>query len=56
MIEAELSRTADGLASRLTRKAAALAEAAIASRRLARRAEPSRWRSARLLWPLFTKD
>lgn len=56
MIAAKLSRSADGIASQLTRKAVALAEAAIASRRLARRADPSRWRSARLLWPLFTKD
>lgn len=55
MIEARIAIGADGFAARLSRKAAALAQAAIASRRLTS-TDPARWRNARLLWPLFTKD
>jgi hypothetical protein len=55
MIEARISASSESFASRLSRKAAALAEAAVASRRMGSNA-PSRWRDARLLWPLFTKD
>ena len=40
----------DALAARLTARAAALAQA-----RAERLREPNWWRSARLLWPLFTK-
>ena len=43
-----------GLLARLTRKAEAIAQA-----RAARRAQgvsPRRWRSARLLWPLFGQE
>jgi hypothetical protein len=40
----------DALAARLTARAAVLAEA-----RAERRRQPDWWRSARLLWPLFTK-
>lgn len=39
----------DALAQRLTAKAEALAKA-----RIARGRTNQRWRSARLLWPLFT--
>jgi hypothetical protein len=39
----------DALAQRLAAKAEALAKA-----RIARRHTRQRWRSARLLWPLFT--
>ena len=44
------TRTARGLADRLARKAARLAEA-----RSIQRARPD-WRNPRWLWPLFTKD
>jgi len=46
------------LAARLADKARALAEARAEVRaevRKGRRASTDRWRSARLLWPLFTK-
>jgi len=46
------------LAARLADKARALAEARAEARaevRKGRRASTDRWRSARLLWPLFTK-
>jgi hypothetical protein len=43
-------------AARLAQKAAVLARAALAGRRLASRSDPQRWRQPRLLWPLFTKD
>jgi len=42
----------DALAVRLTRHAETLAKARGELR--ARRADPQRWRKARLLWPLFT--
>ena len=42
------------LEQRLLAKARALAEARVLARTLRRPAE--RWRSARLLWPLFAKD
>lgn len=41
--------------ARLTMQARLLAEAALAKRITARRDPAARWRSARLLWPLFTK-
>jgi hypothetical protein len=44
------------LAARLTAKAAALARARGEALLRARRQDPSRWRRADLLWPLFTKD
>ena len=56
MIEARLAHGVDRLGARLARKAGALAAAAIAARRSSARGDPDRWRSARLLWPLFTKD
>jgi hypothetical protein len=55
MIEACIAASADSLAARLARKAAALAVTAIARRRLSA-TDPARWRNARLLWPLFAKD
>jgi hypothetical protein len=54
MIEARLHASAQGLAARLARKASAIAQAAVASRKL-NPTDPARWRSARLLWPVFTK-
>lgn len=53
MIEARLADSVDGLTARLSRKAAALAKAAVVLRKAS---GPVRWRDARLLWPLFTKD
>ena len=50
MIRAEIAAL-DGLAARLASRARRLAEARIT----ARRAKAGRWRSAVLLWPLFTK-
>ncbi|MCB2062181.1 MAG: hypothetical protein KDE25_01750 [Novosphingobium sp.] len=55
MIEARLAASAGGFVVNLARKAAMLAETALASRRQAS-TDPARWRDARLLWPLFTKD
>jgi hypothetical protein len=43
------------LAARLTARAAELAEAHGEMLALERRADPRRWRRARLLWPGFTK-
>jgi len=40
----------------LKAKAAALAAAYAETRLRERRADPSRWRRAALLWPLMTKD
>jgi hypothetical protein len=42
----------DRLAARLLARARALAE----NRKLARRADPRRWRRSGLLWPQFGKD
>lgn len=54
MIRAALATSPRSLARQLARKAGALAQARAEDRLLARRADPSRWRKARLLWPLFT--
>ena len=43
-------------AARLSARAARLAEAREEARLRARRDDPSRWRRAALLWPLFAKD
>jgi len=43
------------LAARLAQRAGRIAEAHGESVALARRANPRRWRLARLLWPRFTK-
>ncbi|QZH76367.1 MAG: hypothetical protein JY451_07485 [Erythrobacter sp.] len=45
-----------GFAARLARRAQVLAQAAAESALRARRADPARWRKARLLWPLFSRD
>ena len=55
MIEAKTSDSA-GFVQRLAAKATALAEAYAASRLLERRADPTRWRRAGLLWPLTTRN
>lgn len=44
------------LAERLTAKARTLATAHAAMRRRKLRNDPGRWRDARALWPLFTKE
>lgn len=54
MMDARIARS--DLAQRLTDRARKLAEVHAENRLLARRAEPRRWRDARLLWPLFAKD
>lgn len=43
-------------ASRLAAQATALARARAETALRARREDPSRWRRAALLWPLFAKD
>ncbi|MCJ2189138.1 hypothetical protein [Novosphingobium beihaiensis] len=53
LIEAETDF--DSLATRLARRARALASAHIAARTLARRDDARRWRRAGLIWPLFAK-
>ena len=55
MIDAQ-STGGEALARRLADRAKTLAVAVGTSRLLARRADPARWRKARLLWPLFAKD
>lgn len=55
MIETDAAPAFAALAARLAGKARRLAEARSASRRLASRQPEKVWRSAQLLWPLFTK-
>lgn len=50
------TRSGPGLAERLEAKAARLAAAHAEAMLRARRADPGRWRKARLLWPLSTGD
>jgi hypothetical protein len=52
MIDANVRPERASFVARLTAKAAALAEARA---ELRRRSDPRRWRTPRLLWPLFTK-
>lgn len=54
MIAATLPPAA-GFAARLAGQARQLAEAHAQERLRARRADPARWRDARLLWPLSAK-
>ena len=56
MIEAKLSESSRDFAIRLAARATLLAKAY--GERLLRegRGDPTRWRRAALLWPLFTKD
>ena len=44
----------DDLVSQLAEMAAALAVAGAQSNQLAKTADPLRWRTASLVWPLFT--
>lgn len=55
MIAANARNAFDALAARLMARAAVLARASAETRLLARRHDETRWRRARLLWPLFTK-
>ncbi len=55
MIAAESGSAFAGLAARLAERARRLAEARMRRLALARRGDPRRWRSARLLWPLFAE-
>lgn len=56
MIGAEVRPPLAALAARLARKAGRLAEARTENAVRARRRDPARWRSARLLWPTFAED
>ena len=56
MIEARTTLSPRAFVRGLARKAARLAEARAATRLLARRDDPRRWRTARLLWPLSAED
>lgn len=55
MIEARPEPPFEAVAQRLAAKAQAIARTRALRRRLARRADPRRWRLAALLWPLFAK-
>lgn len=55
MIEATLRPGFDRLAARLAEQAKTNAEASAETRLRETRQDASRWRKARLLWPLFTK-
>ncbi len=55
MISADTKPSFEALVRALDAKARALAEAAGEKNAMARSNDPQRWRSARLLWPLFTK-
>ena len=55
MIEVRITPDPRSLAGRLALRASARAAALAEERLRAARADPSRWRLPRLLWPLFTK-
>lgn len=55
MIEARTDRSPGDFVRALARKAARIARAHAADRRV-QPDDPRRWRSAQLLWPLFAKD
>lgn len=55
MIEAKTA-PGGGFAAGLAARAAQIAVAAAEAKWLAGRGDPTRWRRARLLWPLFAKD
>jgi hypothetical protein len=55
MIDARIA-AARAFAARLAGKAATLAEARVETALRARRNDPSRWRRAALLWPLFANE
>lgn len=54
MISAQFHPGFEALVRMLETKANALAEAAVQSSAMGQ-GNPQRWRSARLIWPLFTK-
>lgn len=54
MIAARTALSPNAMAQSLARKAARLAEARAVRRLLARRNASRHWRTAQLLWPLFT--
>jgi hypothetical protein len=56
VIKADIAEKGRAFAARLAEQATKLAVARAESRLRARRDDPSRWRRAGLLWPLFTKD
>lgn len=55
MIEAS-TKSRSGFAVRLARRAQKIAEAKVENALRARRNDSSRWRDARLLWPLFSRE
>ncbi len=56
MINAQAADSTNALEARLIRRAEALGKAEAESQQRQTSDAPSRWRDARLLWPLFTKD
>lgn len=56
MIAAKLAGSDGSFVKRLTVRAQVLAKAAAENRLRERRADPWRWRSPHLLWPLFAKE
>ena len=56
MIALESSAALAALSARLLQRARLLAEAHAASKALAQTDSATRWRKARLVWPLFTGD
>ena len=56
MIEAALTDSSGDFAAALAARAALLAKAYGEALLRERRNDPTRWRRAALLWPLFTKD
>jgi hypothetical protein len=55
MIAGKIAEAGRTFAARLAARAAGLAEARAEAALRARRADPSRWRRAAVLWPLFAK-
>lgn len=55
MIRARIAAGFAPVATRLAGRAQAIAQAAATDRQGQIRSDPARWRSARLLWPLFWK-
>ena len=56
MIDAEATDSSADFTVALTARAAKLAQAYGEALLRAQRDDPTRWRRAALLWPLFTKD
>jgi hypothetical protein len=56
MMKAELADKGRAFAARLAAQAARLAAERAEAGLRARRGDPSRWRRANLLWPLFTRE